>query len=84
MEPYFDELIAVKAGNSLYESWLKYALSLTKEDIREIVDDGMSYQADALRSMVREIIAGQKIPFSLKKKLDLIVVAARKTASSLR
>ena len=84
MEPFFDELISVKAGNSLYESWLKYALSLTKEDIKEIIDDGMSYQADALRSMMREIIAGQKVPFSLSRKLDLIVVAAHKTASSLR
>ena len=84
MEPFFDELISVKAGNSLYESWLKYALSLTKADIKEIVESGMTYQADALRTMIREVIAGQRIPYTLGKKLDLIVIATRKAATSLR
>jgi hypothetical protein len=84
MEPFFEELKLVKAGNTLYEHWLEYALSLTKDDIRDIVENGMTYQADALRSMVREIIAGQPIPETLQKKLDLILVISRRTANSLR
>lgn len=84
MESFFTELKLVKAGNTLYENWLEYALSLTKDDIREIVENGMIYQADSLRSMIREIIAGQPIPKTLQRKLDLIVVIARRTANSLR
>ena len=84
MERYFEELRLVKAGNTLYEHWLEYALSLTKDDIRAIVEGGMTYQADALRSMIREIIAGQPTSESLQRKLDLILVITRRTANSLR
>jgi hypothetical protein len=84
MEPFFKELEIVKPGNVLYKNWLDYALSLTKDDIREIVENGMTYQADSLRSMIRELIAGQPVPKTLHKKLDLILVISRKSANSLR
>jgi hypothetical protein len=83
-ESFFKELKTVKAGNALYQNWLDYTLSLTKSDIREIVKNGMTYQADGLRSMIRELIAGQPVPKTLHRKLDLILVISRKKANELR
>jgi hypothetical protein len=84
MESFFNELEIVKAGNSLYQGWLDYALSLTKSDIREMVENGMTYQADSLRSMIRELIAGQPVSKSLHRKLDMILVVTRRKADRLR
>jgi len=84
MESFFEELELVKAGNTLYQGWLNYALSLTKDDIREIIENGLTYQADSLRSMIREVIAGQPIPKTLHRKLDIILVSARRKANHLR
>jgi hypothetical protein len=84
MESFFEELELVKAGNTLYQHWLDYALSFTKEDIREIIENGMTYQADSLRSMIRELIAGQPVSKTLHRKLDIILVAARRQANQLR
>jgi len=82
--PFLLELKHVHPGNDLYAGWLKYALSLTRADILEITDKGLTYQAEAIRSMVREIIANQNIPTRLLKKLDLIVISSRKSAQALR
>ena len=84
MESFFDELETVKAGNALYRGWLDYALSLTKSDIREIIENGLTYQASSLRSMLRELVAGQPVPGTLHRKLDIILVAARRKANQLR
>jgi hypothetical protein len=84
MEPFFDELKLVKAGNTLYQEWQDYVLSFTKSDIREIIEKGLTYQADGLRSMIRELIAGQPVPKTLYRKLDIILVAARHKANRLR
>ncbi len=83
-KPFFHELANIKVSNRLYNGWLEYILSLTREDVLDIVDNGFTYQANALRSMVREVIAGQPIPGTLPKKLDTIVIAAQKAARSLR
>ena len=82
-QPFLRELANIQTGNSLYTSWLDYALSLSREDVLEIVEGGLTYQAEALRSMVREIIANQPIPTRVIKKLDLIVLGARKNARAL-
>jgi hypothetical protein len=84
MKPFFEELELVKAGNTLYQGWLDYALSFTKSDIREIIENGLTYQADGLRSMIRELIAGQPVPKTLHRKLDIILVTARQKANRLR
>ena len=83
-ESFFEELKVIKAGNTLYQNWLDYALSLTKSDVREIIENGMTYQADSLRSMIRELIAGQPVPKTLHRKLDIILVVARRKANELR
>jgi hypothetical protein len=84
MESFFDELKLIKAGNVLYQGWLDYALSFTKSDIREIIENGLTYQANSLRSMIRELVAGQVIPETLHRKLDIILVATRRKADQLR
>lgn len=83
-KPYLSELIQVRPGNSLYVKWLKYAISLTKEDMANMVDNGLTYQARSLRSMVNEMIAGGAAPESLRRKLDLIVLATERAAGNLR
>ena len=83
-ESFFEELKTVKAGNALYQNWLDYALSLTKSDIRDLIENGMTYQAASLRSMIRELIAGQPVPETLHRKLDIILVVARRKADQLR
>lgn len=82
-KPYLSELADVRAGNDLYAQWQKYALSLEKSDIQEIVRKGLTHQATALRSMVRELIGGIPAP-KLHKKLDLIVLATRRRAEEIR
>jgi hypothetical protein len=84
MESFFDELELIKAGNVLYQGWLDYVLSFTKSDIREIIENGLTYQANGLRSMIRELVAGQAIPETLHRKLDIILVATRRKADQLR
>ena len=82
-QPFLRELANIQTGNSLYANWLNYALSLSRDDVLEIVEGGLTYQAEALRSMVREIIANQPIQTRVIKKLDLIVLGARKNARAL-
>lgn len=84
MKSFFKELESVQAGNALYQSWMDYALSLTKKDIRNIIDNGLTYQASSLRSMIRELVAGQSSNEMLYRKLDIILIAARRKASELR
>jgi len=83
-EPFLHELTYLKVGNRLYAGWLDYALSLTRDDVLDIVDNGLTYQAEALRSMVREIIAGQRVPTKLIKKIDTIVLLSRQKSQELR
>lgn len=82
--PFLHELQLIKAGNALYKTWLEHALAFTVDDARGMIDDGLTYQANAFRSMVRELIAGQKVPTSLLKKLDVLVISCRRQADALR
>ena len=84
MEPFLGELAQIKAGNALYRNWQQYALALTAEDVQQIIDLGLTHQANALRSMARELIAGQAVPISLLRKLDLIASGARRKATQIR
>lgn len=82
--PYFNELAGVQPGNDLHAGWLSYALSLTQDDVHGLVRRGLTHQAESLRDMVREIVGGGAVPPSLYKKLDLIVLATRRHADTLR
>jgi len=83
-KPYLYELSQLDPGNELYSNWMSYALSLTKGDILIIVKNGLTYQAESLRSMVREIIGGGAVRPSLIKKLDAIVLATKRHADTIR
>ena len=83
-KPFFSELTSIRPGNDLYSGWLDYTLSLTRSDIEEIVQNGLKHQALALRSMIRELIAGEPIPNSLIKKLERLVVATQQNADVIR
>ena len=82
--PFLHELENLQPGNDLYALWIEYALSFTKEDITDLIENGMTYQAEALRSMVREVIAGGISSPELNKKLDLIVIATKRQAGKVR
>jgi hypothetical protein len=83
-EPIFQELVNVRTKNELYNRWIQYLLSLTMAEIEIIVDNGLTYQADSLRSMIREILAGQPTQLSLLKKVELIYKKTYKQADMLR
>lgn len=83
-KPFLHELSNLQPGNDLYAGWLQYLLSLDNEDIYGVIRGGLTYQAEALRSMARELIGGGVAPPTLLKKLDLIVLAARKHADNIR
>ena len=83
-KPFFSELTSIRPGNNLYAGWLDYVLSLTRLDIEEIVQNGLKHQALALRSMIRELIAGEPTPTSLIKKLEKLVVATQRNADRIR
>ena len=83
-KPFFHELANLTPGNQLYDDWLSYILSYTKKDVQEIINHGLKYQAEALRSMARELIANQAVPKNLLQKLDLIVSSTIKQAQKKR
>jgi hypothetical protein len=83
-KPFLSELVNIRPGNQLYVEWTKYALSLTREDMSNMVERGLTYQARALKDMVSEMIAGGAAPQSLFRKLDTLVVATERSAGQLR
>ncbi len=83
-EPIFSELVNVHTKNELYNRWLDYLKGLTKDDIAVIVENGLTYHADAIRGMVREVIAGQQVHNSLLKKIDFIYRKTHLQARRLR
>ena len=82
--PYLHELAELQSRSDLYSRWIEHALDLTRDDILYIVRNGLTYQAEALRSMIKEIIAGGATSPKLFKKLDLIVLATRRYAEKIR
>jgi hypothetical protein len=76
--------MTLKPGNDLYTGWLDYILSLSDEDIKEIVQNGLKHQALALRNMIRELIAGEPVQKSLVKKLEKLVILTNKNADLIR
>ena len=84
MEPFLHELETLKPSNALYHKWWSYALSLSRDDVLLIIENGLTYQANSLKSMVKELAAGQSVPPTLAKKLDLITSATAKTAYRLK
>ena len=84
MDSYFNELENVNTGSELYSRWKSYILAMTKEDIKLIVENGLTYQANSLKSMIRELVAGQRVPETLLEKMDSIASATAKTANKLR
>lgn len=83
-ETFFTELQHFEPSNTLYHKWWSYALKMTKADILDIVRNGLTYQADGLVSMIKEITSGQQIPGSLQKKLKLLQLLCRKNASEMQ
>lgn len=83
-EPYFSELEILEPSNSLHQAWLEYALSLTRDDVLYMVRHGLTHQAAALRKMIREVIAGVRVPRSLLVKLETVRAATERKASELR
>ncbi len=83
-EPFFNELKQLQPSNALYHNWWKYALKLSKDDILNIVRNGLTYQADGIISMIKEFTAGQQIPKTLDKKLNLFKHVCRKNASKMQ
>jgi hypothetical protein len=84
MEPYFNELENVHVDSELYGRWKAYALTLTTEDIETIVKNGLTYQANSLKSMIREIIGGQPVSKTLLDKIDGIASATASKSNTLR
>lgn len=83
-QPYLKELVAIRPGNDLYARWVKYGLTLSEQDIELIIDNGLIHQAQALESMMKEIVAGGAMPPSLARKLRLIVIATQEKANGIR
>lgn len=83
-EPFLNELENLEPSNALYHNWWKYALKLSRDDVLNIVRGGLTYQADALISMIKEMTAGQDLPGTLQKKLKLIKTLCRNNASKMQ
>jgi hypothetical protein len=83
-EPYFQELTNLSPSNKLYKAWIDYALTLSREDVLTIVRQGLTHQANGLRSMLREIIAGNKVSKRLLAKIEIVATATRKQTEKLR
>lgn len=81
---FLHELLSMRPGNDLYAAWIKYAAELTDADVKNIVENGLTYQANAIRSMIKEIIAGGIVPPKLLSKLDALVAETEKNARNLR
>lgn len=81
---YFKELDDLKISNALYRRWVDYLLTLKKQDILLIAENGLTHQADALNSMIREIIANQPVDKQLIRKLDLLIRTTNAFANKLR
>jgi len=84
MKPYFKELAVIKPNDILYAVWIKHMLSLSNEDIKNIIQMGLTHQAYALKSMVNELIANEDAPAVLIEKVDAVVSAANQHADKIR
>jgi len=82
--PYLHELEKIQTKNELYNRWIDYALELTREDILNIIHNGLTYQAKSLQSMIKEIIASGPVDSTLFKKINLIVHATERYAENFR
>lgn len=83
-ESFFDEIRQLQVSNPLYREWADYVVGLSRSDVLGIVRAGLTHQADALRSMLRELVAGAQVPKSLLHKMDVVADAARRRAAILR
>lgn len=84
MEPFLQELVDFKPSNALYYKWWNYALSLTRDDILLLVRNGLTYQTEALITMIKEIMGGQPMPPTLIKKLSMLRETTNRHADSMR
>lgn len=82
-KPYFYELTMLSPKNELYATWVKYALTYSRDDVLQLVRQGLTHQVNGLKSMLREIIAGQKVSKSLLAKIEIISRATKKQADKL-
>ncbi len=84
-KPYLGELAGLKTSSQLYNQWLKYALTITRDEALRIARYGLTHQARALRSMVKEALGNMKdVPGVIYVKLETLVQAAVKSSTSLR
>lgn len=81
---FFKEIETIKTSNALYQRWIDYVLSLEKSDILYIAENGLTHQAEAINSMIRELIADQPIDKKLISKLDLMIRTTNSYASKIR
>lgn len=82
--PYLSELENLTPKNPLHRRWMQYARSLPREHFLMLIRNGLTHQARAIRSMVREVISGGTMPPSLEKKLELLVAQAENEANKIR
>lgn len=82
---YLAELAGVAVSNPLYAAWLEYAATITRADALAIVRGGLTHQARALRSMVREALGGRRdVPRRVYVKLEALVQATELASTRLR
>lgn len=83
-KPFFSELLNVNTKSELYNRWIEYLLNITEDDIKDIINQGLTYQADALYSMIKEISAGQPRQVRLIRKIVRIKELANDRANTIR
>lgn len=83
-EPFFHEIVNIRTKSELYNRWKHYILSIDKSDLDEMINKGLTHQVDALKSMIKEIIAGQPIHRNLLKKLQVLDEKVSISANTLR
>lgn len=84
-KPYLSELSAVTVTNPLYARWIEYALTISRDEALRIARYGLTHQARALRSMVREALASQRnAPGAIYVKLEALVQSALASSFKLK
>lgn len=84
-QPYLDELVGVQVSNQLHRQWIEYALTFSRDEALTIARYGLTHQARALRSMIREAMSSvENGDGRVHVKLEILVQAAEKSCDTIR
>ncbi len=84
-QPYLSELIGVQVENRLHRQWIEYALTFSRDEALTIARYGLTHQARALRSMIREAMSSvENADGRVHVKLEILVQAATKSCDLIR